>query len=171
MATFGDWDIDSDSSSLTWAAGSATSYFNLKDMSYGANTTLYPWINVTYTETGTGSVAFSANATGPFAPVVSLAFTDASNVTTPTGYKWEFKDYSNTSSVWNQIATTQNVAAYKFGAGNFSIRLNVTNATSTYSSSAGYYWANVSAGASGNSTLVGDIPALPGRLDLLREER
>lgn len=98
---------------------------------------------VRYTTPSVGGplVSFTSNVTSGYAPL-DVQFNDTS-VTSPTAWNWSFTNVTpgNNTQVW--WSTIQN-ATKTFGAGNWNIKMNVTNA-SGYNVSTANYWVNVSA--------------------------
>jgi hypothetical protein len=135
----------------------ATSVLKGYDTSQG--TTYRPYLSVTYTSaSGVPSVSFTSNKSGIIAPRRNIVFADTSTISSPTGYAWAYKDFSTLPMVptggriWNTFSTSQN-PTYAWGAGNWSIRLTVTNASGSYITTDYYHWINVSAGRSDNYTM------------------
>jgi len=84
--------------------------------------------------------SFTSDVTSGYSPL-AVQFNDTS-VTDPTAWNWSFTNVTpgnNTAVWWSQL---QN-ATQTFGAGNWNIHLNVTNA-SGYNVSTADYWVNVS---------------------------
>jgi PKD repeat protein len=85
--------------------------------------------------------SFISNATSGFSPL-HVQFNDTS-ITTPTAWNWSYQGISGgntTQTWWSQIQNTTGI----FTTGNYTIKLNITNA-SGYNTSTDDYWVNVSA--------------------------
>ena len=138
------WDIDDNATGPTWVGYNNKTEFAFFMSEYSPSTLTYrPLLtvnyNTSYVEATPDQVTFTGTqASGvTCAPICDVGFTDTSTVNTPTSYAWEYKDYSNSSSAWNSFSTSEDVSSSWFGNGNFSIKHSVTNASTTYSSSAG----------------------------------
>ena len=108
----------------------------------GSNTTPGTYfINVSGAAAGAAPTAnFTSNVISGTAPT-PVQFNDTSN-NTPTSWNWSFKNVTgNNTEVW--FSQSQN-PAYTFGLGNWSIKLNASNAYG-YNITPGTYFINVSA--------------------------
>jgi len=96
--------------------------------------------------------SFTSDVTSGISPL-AVQFTDTS-VTTPTAWNWSYQGIAGgntTQTWWSQIQNATGV----FTTGNYTIHLNVTNA-SGYNVSTSNYWINVTA-ASASPPVVADF--------------
>ena len=140
-----------------------TAYSSVKGYDSSAGGAFRPNLTVTYTVPGGGgtNVTFTSNSSVTNVPRAGIIFNDTSTISSPTGRKWEYKDYSGYTTngytktpnpVWNIFSNTNTATpSYAWGAGNWSIKLTVTNASGSYVSTDYYYWVNVSAGSLGGT--------------------
>ncbi len=173
------WDTFNSTSNLTWTDSKNTSarFYEVED---GISTE--PVLRIAYNSTagesgGFEGVSFTSNATEDMDPIAVVEFTDTSNVLEPISRLWEYlyvgtvyqpwwndtsEAYESTAT-WHRFNTTSNQSTltYAWGNGNYSIRLSITNATTTYISSGNYSFVNVSSGISGNNSWSGTYRFYP----------
>jgi PKD repeat protein len=113
----------------------STDWILVRKYSY-TEPTPYTWSGITSIPTS----SFTTNVTSGTSPL-SVQFNDTS-VTSITSWNWSFNNVTG-NSTWIIFNTTKN-ATQVFNFGNFSIKLNVTNA-SGYNESTTPYFINVSA--------------------------
>jgi PKD repeat protein len=135
------WFSQVQNASYTFGLGNWSIKLNASN-AYGYNITPGTYyINVSAAVTGAAPTAnFTSNVTSGTAPT-PVQFNDTSN-NTPTGWNWSFRNVTgNNTEVW--FSQVQN-ASYTFGLGNWSIKLNASNAYG-YNTTPGTYFINVSA--------------------------
>lgn len=169
------WDIYNSTSNLTWADSKNTSA-RFYQIEQGGTT--QPVLRIAYNSTageagGFEGVTFTSNATEDMDPIAVVEFTDTSNVLAPISRLWEYIYVGTVYQGWNadgdygppydtvpeyhafNATNNESTLTYGWGNGNYSIRLSITNATTTYVSASNYSFVNVSSGISGNKSWDG----------------
>lgn len=121
-------------------------YADAKTQSFGVvgstNSSFKPFLTIEYTPPTANppNASFNQNVSGGNSPL-PVAFYDTST-NTPTSWIWYFTNVTG-NNTQTTFSTLQNIN-YTFGIGNFSIRLNATNAAGSNISQDGLHWVNVS---------------------------